>query len=88
MFSFYEGNQGTKCIADVETIEKMALLEFKHGDTERGKTLFEGLIDKFPKRLDLWGVYIDQVAKVGDIQGVRGLVDRALEQKLTSKKAK
>lgn len=74
--------------ADVETIEKMALLEFKHGDTERGKTLFEGLVDKFPKRLDLWGVYIDQVAKVGDIQGVRGLVDRALEQKLTSKKAK
>lgn len=88
MFSFYEGNQGTKCFADVETIEKMALHEFKHGDTERGKTLFEGLIDKFPKRLDLWGVYIDQVAKVGDIQGVRGLVDRALEQKLTSKKAK
>lgn len=72
----------------VETIEKMALLEFKHGDAERGKTLFEGLVDRFPKRLDLWGVYIDQVAKVGDIQGVRGLMDRALEQKLTSKKAK
>ncbi|WVQ96181.1 hypothetical protein IAU59_003284 [Kwoniella sp. CBS 9459] len=72
----------------VETIEKMSLLEFKHGDAERGKTLFEGLVDKFPKRLDLWGVYIDQLAKIGDIQGVRGLVDRALAQKLTGKKAK
>ncbi|WVQ75049.1 hypothetical protein IAR50_004658 [Cryptococcus sp. DSM 104548] len=72
----------------VETIEKMALLEFKHGDAERGKTLFEGLVDRLPKRLDLWGVYIDQLGKIGDIQGVRGLFDRALNQKLTSKKAK
>ncbi|WVQ79413.1 hypothetical protein IAT38_001510 [Cryptococcus sp. DSM 104549] len=72
----------------VETIEKMALLEFKHGDTERGKTLFEELVNRFPKRLDLWGVYIDQLGKVGDVQGVRGLVERALAQKLTSKKAK
>ncbi|KAK8849492.1 hypothetical protein IAR55_004826 [Kwoniella newhampshirensis] len=72
----------------VETIEKMALLEFKHGDAERAKTLFEGLVDRFPKRLDLWGVYIDQLAKISDIQGVRGLIDRALDQKLTSKKAK
>ncbi|ODO00747.1 rRNA biogenesis protein RRP5 [Cryptococcus wingfieldii CBS 7118] len=72
----------------VETIEKMALLEFKHGDAERAKTLFEGLVDRLPKRLDLWGVYIDQLGKGGDIQGVRGLFDRALNQKLTSKKAK
>ncbi|WWC95372.1 hypothetical protein V866_002234 [Kwoniella sp. B9012] len=72
----------------VETIEKMSLLEFKYGDSERAKTLFEGLVDRFPKRLDLWGVYIDQLAKIDDIQGVRGLVGRALNQKLTSKKAK
>ncbi|WWC65653.1 uncharacterized protein I303_108274 [Kwoniella dejecticola CBS 10117] len=72
----------------VETIEKISLLEFKYGDAERGKTLFEGLVDRFPKRLNLWGVYIDQLAKIDDIHGVRGLVDRALNQKLTSKKAK
>jgi rRNA biogenesis protein RRP5 len=66
----------------------MAVLEFKHGDAERGKTLFEGILDRYPKRLDLWSVYIDQVAKTEDIQGVRGLFDRALNQKLTSKKAK
>ena len=57
--------------ADVETIEKMAVLEFKHGDSERGKTLFEGLVYRFPRRLDLWSVYIDQLAKSGEIQGVR-----------------
>nr|ODN95502.1 rRNA biogenesis protein RRP5 [Cryptococcus depauperatus CBS 7855] len=72
----------------VETIEKIALLDFNYGDAERGKTLFEGLVDRFPKRLDLWGVYIDQVAKTRDIQGVRGLIERALAQKLNSKRAK
>lgn len=66
----------------------MAVLEFRHGEAERGKTLFEGLVDRYPKRLDLWNVYIDQMAKVQDIQGVRGLFSRALEQKLTAKKAK
>jgi rRNA biogenesis protein RRP5 len=69
-------------------IEKMAVLEFRHGEAERGKTLFEGLVDRYPKRLDLWNVYIDQMAKVQDIQGIRGLFSRALEQKLTAKKAK
>ncbi|ORY34880.1 hypothetical protein BCR39DRAFT_515324 [Naematelia encephala] len=72
----------------VETIEKMAILEFKHGEAERGKTLFEGLIDRYPKRLDLWSVYIDQLAKTQDVQGCRGLFERILAQKLTSKKAK
>jgi rRNA biogenesis protein RRP5 len=56
--------------SDVETVEKMAVLEFKHGEAERGKTLFEGLVDRYPRRLDLWSVYIDQLAKT-DIQGVR-----------------
>jgi rRNA biogenesis protein RRP5 len=49
----------------------MAVLEFKYGDAERGKTIFEGIVDSYPKRLDVWGVYIDQVAKENDIQGVR-----------------
>jgi rRNA biogenesis protein RRP5 len=68
--------------------QKMAVLEFKHGDTERGKTLFEGILSRYPRRLDVWNVFIDQVAKVGDIGGVRGLVERALGQKLTMKRAK
>ncbi|ORX37905.1 putative rRNA processing-related protein [Kockovaella imperatae] len=72
----------------VEIIEKFAIMEFKHGDAERGKTLFEELVERYKRRLDLWSVYIDQLATTGDIQGVRGLFERALDQKLTSKKAK
>jgi rRNA biogenesis protein RRP5 len=66
----------------------MALLEFKHGDPERAKTLFEGLVDRYPRRLDIWSVYVDQLAKVGDVQGCRSALDRALAGKLTAKKAK
>lgn len=69
-------------------IEKFAILEFRYGDAERGKTIYEGLIDKFGKKLNIWSTYIDQVAKQGDIQAVRGLVDRALDQKLNAHKAK
>jgi rRNA biogenesis protein RRP5 len=72
----------------VEITQKMATLEFKHGDAERGKTLFEGILARSPRRLDVWSVYIDQVAKAGDIGGVRGLIERALGQKLTQKRAK
>jgi rRNA biogenesis protein RRP5 len=68
--------------------QKMAVLEFRHGDAERGKTLFEGILDRHPKKLDVWSVYIDQVAKVGDIQGVRGLFERLLEMKQNNKRAK
>ena len=56
---------------DVEIIQKFAILEFKHGDVERGKTLFEELVDRYGKRLDLWSVYIDQLSSAGDIQRVR-----------------
>lgn len=55
----------------------MAVLEFKYGDAERGKTIFEGIVDSYPKRLDVWGVYIDQVAKENDVQGVRCVVYHA-----------
>lgn len=59
------------CFTDVKIIERFALLEFRLGEAERGKTIYEGLVDKYPKKLNLWNAYIDQIAKQGDIQGVR-----------------
>jgi len=79
---------GIRLISDIEVIEKFAVFEFRHADAERGKTLFEELVDRYPKRLDLVSVYIDQLVRVEDVQAVRSLVDRTLAQKLTAKKAK
>lgn len=43
----------------VPVILKFAQLEFKFGSSERGRTVFESLVGNFPKRADLWGIYLD-----------------------------
>ena len=57
--------------ADVSLISKFAQLEFRHGEPERGRTMFESLLSSYPKRVDLWSVYVDVVLKTGDAQRVR-----------------
>jgi hypothetical protein len=57
--------------ADLKTISRFAQLEYKLGEPERGRTIFEGMIDSHPKRLDLWSVYIDMEATQQNIVGVR-----------------
>lgn len=64
--------------ADVKTVSKFAQLEFKHGDAERGRTIFEGILDSHPKRIDLWQVYIDLEARLDNKTAVRTLYDRLL----------
>ncbi|KAL6310100.1 U3 snoRNP-associated protein Rrp5 [Sparassis latifolia] len=72
----------------LKTISKFAQLEYKFGDPERGKTVYEGIVDSHPKRWDLWSIYIDMEAAQGDIMNLRNLFDRVLAQKMTSHKAK
>ncbi|GAA5925984.1 hypothetical protein JCM3775_005168 [Rhodotorula graminis] len=72
----------------VKTIVKFAQLEFKLGDAERGRTIFEGIMDSYPKRLDLWFVYVDMEIKQRNVAGVRALFDRILASRLSSKKGK
>lgn len=73
---------------DLKTISKFAQLEYKLGDPERGKTIFEGIVDSHPKRWDLWSIYIDMTASQGDMVSVRSLFDRVFTHKMTSHKAK
>ncbi|RXW22586.1 hypothetical protein EST38_g3267 [Candolleomyces aberdarensis] len=72
----------------VKTVSRFAQMEYKLGDPERGRTLFEGIVDSHPKRWDLWAVYIDMEAGQKDIQTVRNLMNRVLALKMTSHKAK
>ncbi|KAF8913041.1 hypothetical protein CPB84DRAFT_1760205 [Gymnopilus junonius] len=72
----------------LKTISKFAQLEYKYGEPERGKTLFEGIVDSHPKRWDMWSVYMDMEGTQGNIQGLRNLFDRVLALKMTSHKAK
>ncbi|KAH0848470.1 rRNA biogenesis protein rrp5 [Fonsecaea pedrosoi] len=71
---------------------KFAQLEFKssHGLAERGRTIFEGLISSFPKRVDLYNVLLDLELKLGEenAEQVRGLFERIFGGKLKPKQAK
>ena len=64
----------------VETTSKFGQLEFRssNGDVERGRTVFEGLLSSFPKRIDLWNVLLDLEIKAGDAEQVRRLFERVL----------
>lgn len=53
-------------------INKFAQLEYKIGDPERGRTMFEGIISNYPKKIDIWSVYIDMEIKyISDVEVIR-----------------
>ena len=80
--------QALPTYAHVDLTSKAAQLEFKYGDPERGRTLFEGLLGTWPKRLDLWIVLADAEIRIGEKQRVRDVFERALGVKLKPKNAK
>ena len=58
----------------VKIVSKFAILEFKHGSAERGRTLFEGLVRAHPKRTDLWGLYVAQERRL--LRGIEGAAEQ------------
>jgi len=47
--------------ADIALICKFALMEYKltGGSIERGRTMLEGILTNYPKRVDIWSQYLD-----------------------------
>jgi rRNA biogenesis protein RRP5 len=79
----------------VETMSKFAQLVFEYGSAERARTLFDGLLLRYPKRLDLLFVYADKEVKHGDVEVARSLFarvanphDQTLKMKLSDKQMK
>ena len=52
-------------------IVKFSQYEFQYGGVERGKTMFESVLRNYPKRVDVWSVYIDLLIKQEDFNHVR-----------------
>jgi rRNA biogenesis protein RRP5 len=46
----------------LKVISQVAIMEFKTGSPERGRTIFEGVVRNYPRKTDLWSVYLDQVS--------------------------
>ena len=72
----------------IEMSSKFAQVEFRYGESERGKTMFETILANFPKRTDLWSVYADQLVKIGDLDSARALFKRMSTLDLQAKKMK
>ena len=64
----------------ISVISKYGMLEFKHGNPESGRTMFEGIVSSYPKRMDIWSVYMDMEAKYGvdNAAQARNLFERCL----------
>lgn len=75
----------------VNLISKFGMLEFKHGQPENGRTMFEGIVSNYPKRMDIWAIYMDMEVKYGGAdnkQQARHLFERCLANEHIMKKPK
>ncbi|XP_004680525.1 PREDICTED: protein RRP5 homolog [Condylura cristata] len=72
----------------VDVIAKFAQLEFQLGDAERAKAIFENTLSTYPKRTDVWSVYIDMVIKHGSQKEVRDIFERVIHLSLAPKRMK
>jgi rRNA biogenesis protein RRP5 len=80
----------------LKLIRKMAQAEYTLGTTERGRTIMEGVMSSYPKRVDLWSTYLDMEIKAGTAAGfpesakatVRRLFERTVHLDLKPRKMK
>ncbi|KAL3341525.1 hypothetical protein AABB24_025863 [Solanum stoloniferum] len=72
----------------INFITQTAILEFKCGVPDRGRSLFEKMLREYPKRTDLWSIYLDQEIRLGDADVIRALFERAITLSLQPKKMK
>ncbi|XP_061360719.1 rRNA biogenesis protein RRP5 isoform X2 [Gastrolobium bilobum] len=72
----------------IKFLSQTAILEFKSGVPDRGRSLFEGILREYPKRTDLWSVYLDQEIQLKDEDVIRALFERAVSLSLPPKKMK
>ncbi|XP_057591488.1 protein RRP5 homolog isoform X2 [Hippopotamus amphibius kiboko] len=72
----------------VDVISKFAQLEFQLGDAERAKAIFESTLSTYPKRTDVWSVYIDMIIKHGSQKEVRDIFERVIHLSLAPKRMK
>lgn len=69
-------------------MNKFAQLEFKYGDVERAKTMYDSLLFTYPNRTDIWSVYLDLLVKHQKFDDVRHIFNRIVQLGLTAKRMK
>jgi len=74
----------------INMISKYGMLEFKYGSPENGRTMLEGIVNNYPKRMDIWSIYMDMEQKYGGQNKVQGrhLFERCLNSDFIKSKPK
>ncbi|VDK79654.1 unnamed protein product [Litomosoides sigmodontis] len=72
----------------VAILSRFAQLEFKFGDIEQSKTIFESILNSYPRKTDVWTIYIDLLIKAKKIEDARQLLERVTALKLSTHKTR
>ncbi|OQS07493.1 rRNA biogenesis protein rrp5 [Thraustotheca clavata] len=72
----------------LKVLTKFALMQYDYGELEQGRTMFEQIMSNYPKKLDLWNVYLDREVKFGEQASTRLLFERVVSMSLSAKKMK
>eukprot|EP00834_Sanchytrium_tribonematis_P000417 NODE_8_length_66115_cov_0.981823.p2 type:complete len:1351 gc:universal NODE_8_length_66115_cov_0.981823:18809-22861(+) len=72
----------------IKIIQKFAQMEFQNGDPERARTILEGILNEYPKRLDLWSIYVDMEIKGKHYEQARQVFDKMLRIQFKPKQMK
>jgi len=64
-------NRSLQCVKKKKHIDILSAygkLQFEHGNKEMGRTTFEAIITQYPKRTDIWIVYLDCEIKAKSVK--------------------
>lgn len=50
--------------------------------------MYAGILANYPKRVDIWSIYIDMELRQGEAEPIRRVFERATSLRLSSKKMK
>ncbi|XP_016952467.1 protein RRP5 homolog [Drosophila biarmipes] len=66
----------------IHCIVAFAKIYAKNDNNGMAQTLLDGVVTSYPKRIDIWSVYVDMLIKAGQIDSARNVLERAVLQKL------
>nr|XP_043068327.1 protein RRP5 homolog isoform X2 [Drosophila bipectinata] len=70
----------------ISCIVSFAKLYARNDANDMAQTLLDDVVTSYPKRIDIWSVYVDMLIKAGLIDSARNVLERAVLQKLKPNK--
>ncbi|KAH8383522.1 hypothetical protein KR009_009143 [Drosophila setifemur] len=70
----------------VNCIVAFAKLYARNDAQDMAQTLLDDVVTSYPKRIDIWSVYVDMLIKGGNVDSARNVLERAVLQKLKPNK--